>query len=175
MGDEGGVDVLAALAAHLRRHGTIRPRLGGVVGAEARGDAEAEADWIADRVAEIDTVSDKLPSIAILAPSSDYAKALAETLSQRLPNISVAAHTEAGNIGRDEELRVFPIQHVKGLEFEAAFFVGVDQLERDHPSNFERYLYVGATRAATFLAFTASDRLPTQFAEIRDVMRSNWG
>lgn len=142
---------------------------------EARGDAEAEADWIADRVAEIDTVSDKLPSIAILAPSSDYAKALAETLSQRLPNISVAAHTETGNIGRDEELRVFPIQHVKGLEFEAAFFVGVDQLERDHPSNFERYLYVGATRAATFLAFTASDRLPTQFAEIRDVMRSNWG
>ena len=63
--------------------------------------------------------------------------------------------------------------HWFGLE--AAFFVGVDQLERDHPSNFERYLYVGATRAATFLAFTASDRLPTQFAEIRDVMRSNWG
>ena len=40
---------------------------------------------------------------------------------------------------------MFDIQYIKGLEFEAVFFVGVDQLAANQPELFDKYLYVGTT------------------------------
>jgi hypothetical protein len=37
---------------------------------------------------------------------------------------------EGRDLGQQQEIRVFDIKHIKGLEFEAVFFVGVDQLAR---------------------------------------------
>ena len=51
-------------------------------------------------------------------------------------------------------MRVFNVQHIKGLEFEAVFFVGIDKLAENQPELFEKYLYVGATRAATYFGMT---------------------
>ncbi|HAZ8153761.1 TPA: ATP-binding domain-containing protein [Escherichia coli] len=51
-------------------------------------------------------------------------------------------------------MRVFDIQHIKGMEFEAVFFVSIDQLATLHPALFGKYLYVGITRAATYLDVT---------------------
>lgn len=39
-------------------------------------------------------------------------------------------------------MRVFDIQHIKGMEFEAVFFVSIDQLATLHPALFDKYLYV---------------------------------
>jgi len=51
---------------------------------------------------------------------------------------------------QDNQVRVFDVQHIKGLEFEAVFFVGLDRLAKREPDIFAKYLYVGATRAALF-------------------------
>jgi UvrD-like helicase C-terminal domain len=48
-------------------------------------------------------------------------------------------------------VRVFDIQHIKGLEFEAVFFVGVDELAARLPDLFDKYLYVGTSARASFL------------------------
>jgi len=48
----------------------------------------------------------------------------------------------------------FNIRHIKGLEFEAVFFVDMDQTISKYPALFSKYLYVGATRAATYLGMT---------------------
>ena len=39
---------------------------------------------------------------------------------------------------------------------------------------FERYLYVGSTRAATFLAFTAKHNLPEEIKKLKDFFVSSW-
>lgn len=60
-------------------------------------------------------------------------------------------------------MRVFSIEHIKGLEFEAVFFADVDRLAEAQPELFDRYIYVGATRAATFLGLTCSaPRMPEE-------------
>lgn len=141
---------------------------------EAYGDLEAQARWIADRIREIDQKHERLPSIAILVPRSEDVKPLVSRLAGLLESIPVSAHEEAGNLGRDQEVRVFPVQHVKGLEFEAAFFVGVDELQRDVPKLFHRFLYVGSTRAATFLGFAANNKMPSEIMDMRDMFVSSW-
>ncbi|WP_428841153.1 ATP-binding domain-containing protein [Bradyrhizobium pachyrhizi] len=64
-------------------------------------------------------------------------------------------------------MRVFDIQHIKGLEFEAVFFIGVDGLARRLKELFPRYLYVGVTRAATYLGVTCEGRLPAILEPLR--------
>lgn len=56
--------------------------------------------------------------------------------------------------GQNNDSRVFDVPHIKGLEFETVFFVGVDELARQHPDLFDKYLHVGPTRAATSLGLT---------------------
>jgi hypothetical protein len=52
------------------------------------------------------------------------------------------------------------------LEFEAVFFVGIDHVAERMPDLFERYLYVGLTRAATYLAITCGAKLPMKLDEL---------
>ena len=62
-------------------------------------------------------------------------------------------------------MRVFNIEHIKGLEFEAVFFVGLDQTIDKYSDLHTNYLYVGATLAANYLGVT--------FAEgIREAVRT---
>jgi hypothetical protein len=66
-------------------------------------------------------------------------------------NIDVMASPSGYVLGRDEQVRVFGSQHIKGVEFKAASFHSLQDLARDAPGLVGKYLYVGATRAATFL------------------------
>ncbi len=71
-------------------------------------------------------------------------------------------------------MRVFDIQHIKGLEFEAVFFIGVDQLAELHPALFDKYLYVGTTRAATYLGVTCDGILPSTIESLRVHFCQDW-
>lgn len=119
----------------------------------------ARIDWLAARISEIDRRMDgDLPSVAILVNDEADVAPLADALNAALQdtNIRCEACLRGQVRGRDSDVRVFDIQHIKGLEFEAVFFVGVDELAQRHPDLFDKYLYVGATRAATYLGLTAS-------------------
>jgi DNA helicase IV len=70
-------------------------------------------------------------------------------------------------MGDTSEVRVFDIQHIKGLEFEAVFFIGVDRLAERIPDLFLRFLYVGVTRAATYLGLTCDGSLPKELEPVR--------
>src|SRR5262245_32763041 len=63
-------------------------------------------------------------------------------------------------MGQDNDVRVFDVQHIKGLEFEAVFFIAIDRLAALQPELFDKYLYVGTTRADTYLGVTCEDALP---------------
>jgi DNA helicase IV len=77
-------------------------------------------------------------------------------------------------MGQDSDVRVFDVQHIKGLEFEAVFFIGIDRLAKLHPQLFDKYLYVGTTRAATYLGFTCDKVLPPAISSLRPLFVSDW-
>ena len=81
---------------------------------------------------------------------------------------------EGKSLGDGTDVRVFDIQHIKGLEFEAVFFVDLDALEADFPELFERYLYVGATRAATYLGLICRQQLPTALKPLQHLFVDSW-
>lgn len=120
-------------------------------------DLAAQAAWLAERVREIvDASHGLMPTIAVLMPSEERLDPMAETLTSLLAPVHIRARAYRNGEARglDQDIRVFAVEHIKGLEFEAVFFVGVDELAQLEPDLFSRYLYVGATRAATYLGLT---------------------
>jgi len=132
--------------------------------------------WLANRISEIERFVGQLPSIAIFVNSEDEVKQLSIALNDSLveSNIQVMACHEGQAVGQESNVRVFDIQYIKGLEFEAVFFVGIDQLAEEHPTLFEKYMYVGATRAATYLGVTCNKSLPASIESLRSRFSENW-
>ena len=124
--------------------------------------------WLRDRVLEIERTLGKLPSIAILVNEESSVQSLASELDEILSdhNIQCVACPSGKVMGSDNDIRVFDIQHIKGLEFEAVFFVNIDDLARRFPDLFDKYLFVGATRAATYLGIACSQELPQKLTPL---------
>ena len=140
-------------------------------------DLGALAEWLATRIGEIEKVTGSMPSIAVLVNDEDQVVPLAGALDTALAERSIraVACTRGQSVGQDNDVRVFDIQHIKGLEFEAVFFVGVDELAERMPDLFDKYLYVGTTRAATFLGVTLNGpALPRAIASLESLFQQRW-
>lgn len=159
----GGTEQNASLPAHMDSVG-VAPAL-----LEHATNAEAIVSWLADRIREIERFVGQLPSTAIFVNTEDDVAPVADALNAALAehNIQVIACREGQAVGQESNVRVFDIQHIKGLEFEAVFFVGIDQLATLHPALFDKYLYVGTTRAATYLGVTCQGCLPSAIESLR--------
>jgi hypothetical protein len=143
---------------------------------EMAGDANVRIGWLADRILEIERQLDQLPSTAIFVNGEDEVGLVATQLGEVLAdhNIQVVACPQGKVMGQDSDVRIFDIQYIKGLEFEAAFFMSVDRLAEMHPTLFDKYLYVGTTRAATYLGITCDMTLPTRIDSLRSRFVSDW-
>ncbi len=139
-------------------------------------DEEQAALWIAERIKEVERSVKKLPTIAVLVNSEAEVKPTAELLNQYLEeiNLSAIACEEGKALGEGTDVRVFDIQHIKGLEFEAVFFIGLDKLAIENPKLFDRYLYVGTTRAATYLGLVCNKTLPKKLEVLRPQFANSW-
>ncbi|MGY3129322.1 hypothetical protein ACVWZM_000004 [Bradyrhizobium sp. USDA 4501] len=139
-------------------------------------DISETARWLAQRILEIEAFVQALPSIAVLVNSEvdvrPVAAALADALIER--NIRVIPCPDGQVRGRESAVRVFNVQHIKGLEFEAVFFLGIDKLAEEQPDLFDKYLYVGTTRAATYLGITCEQSLPSQLEPLREKFAEMW-
>jgi len=166
----GGAEQNASLPAHMDSMG-VAPAL-----LEHANDAHAVVSWLADRIREIERFVGQLPSTAIFVNAEDDVAPVAEALNAALAehNIQVIACREGQAVGQESNVRVFDIQHIKGLEFEAVFFVGIDQLAAKHPALFDKYLYVGTTRAATYLGVTCEGALPSAIESLRTHFGQDW-
>jgi DNA helicase IV len=140
-------------------------------------DRSAVAGWLASRIGEIERFTQVLPSIAVLVSEEDDVVPLAEALNGALVSKNIrAVSCPRGNLaGQDNDVRVFDVQHIKGLEFEAVFFVGVDRLAERQPELFDKYLYVGATRAAMYLGLvTGAQSLPSSIQSLQGQFGQRW-
>jgi GTPase SAR1 family protein len=134
-------------------------------------------DWLAQRIIEIERITSPLPSVAILVNDEAEVGPLTERLKTALAdeNLNVEACYEGKFVGQENDIRVFDVQHIKGLEFEAVFFVSIDKLAEMKPELFDKYLYVGATRAATYLGLTCiGPSLPGKIGPLEDTFALDW-
>ncbi|WP_077729127.1 ATP-binding domain-containing protein [Methylocaldum sp. 14B] len=166
----GGTEQNVSLPAHVDSGG-VAPAL-----LEHATDTAIVVSWLADRIREIERFVGQLPSTAIFVNAEDDVAPVAEALNAALSehNIQVIACREGQAVGQESNVRVFDIQHIKGLEFEAVFFVGIDQLAALHPALFDKYLYVGTTRAATYLGVTCDGALPPAIESLRAHFGQDW-
>lgn len=163
-------DCGVTLPSHVNNEG-VQPVL-----VEELTDHSNVVNWLAKRIQEIAASFSTLPTIAILVNSEGEVKQVADDLDAVLQDVSirVVACPKGQFIGQDSDVRVFDVRHIKGLEFEAVFFVGIDRLAAIHPELFDKYLYVGSTRAATYLGVTCEGKLPTSIEAVRPLFTETW-
>lgn len=138
--------------------------------------SQGESKWVAERVEEIERLHDRFPSIAVFVPDEDRVETVAAELRAALveTNIDVEACVKGRVLGQAGRVRVFAVEHIKGLEFEAAFFHSLQALCQDSPELLDKFLYVGATRAATFLGLSCTGEPPQSLVTAVEGLGSSW-
>ncbi|MEP7339915.1 MAG: ATP-binding domain-containing protein [Acidobacteriota bacterium] len=166
----GGAEQRVSLPIHVNSEGVSPALLESALG------HSVVVNWLADRIREIERFVSQLPSTAIFVNSESEVAPVAEELNVALAehNIQVIACPQGQVMGQDNDVRVFDVQHIKGLEFEAVFFIGIDRLAALHPKLFDKYLYVGMTRAATYLGVTCENALPNVIETLRPMFVPDW-
>lgn len=113
--------------------------------------------WISKRISEVyRAYGEVLPSIAIFVTDKGYIPRF-NTLLQNTGfftenGIKVIDGTDKSTI-TDRHISVYPIDMVKGMEFDVVFFHNIDKSDVDMDL-LKRYIYVGVSRAAFFLGIT---------------------
>ena len=129
-------------------------------------DEDEKLNWISNRIIEIyKAYGDSIPSIAIFLPDESQLEGFAnklgnlDTLSD--VGILVKACRNGEILGDKNTLRIFSIDKIKGLEFEAVFFHNLDELQNQNLSSdlLLKYLYVGLSRATFYLGLTVRAEL----------------
>ncbi len=137
-----------------------------------------EVSWLSARIAEINNFTDSaMPTIAVLVSDPAALEPLADALSKELQsmNIKAVACPKGMVKGQNGDVRIFEVEHIKGLEFEAVFFMNIDNLREREPELFDRYIYVGATRAATFLGLSChGPELPQSLSTLETLLTDRW-
>lgn len=115
-------------------------------------------------------------SISVLVNSEKEIQPVADALGDALAdqNIRVAPCLNGRVHSPDNAIRVFSVKYIKGLEFETMFFVVIDRLVEDQSSLFNKYLYVGAIQAATYLGITCEMDLPSMMEGLRELFHRYW-
>lgn len=143
-------------------------------------DEEEKIDWIAERILEIYHAygSQLIPAIAIFLPNNESVEAFAERLSDvdQLADVGirVRASRDGQVLGDSNMVRVFPIDYIKGMEFEAVFFHNMHLLSKQY-NNAEmvlKHLYVGLSRATFYMAVTSEGEMP-KFNYLDELFETN--
>lgn len=143
---------------------------------EHLADVRGQAAWVAHHVGEIEHILGILPAIAIFVSSDVEISPLETALRLQLEERHVAVRGCPGghNVGLENEVRIFSAEYIKGLEFEAVFFVGVDRTASLFPELWRQILYVGTTRASRYLGLTCDATLPGELEHIRPHFGTSW-
>ena len=132
-------------------------------------------EWIAGLIEEIlSSNGGRLPGMAILVPDKETVEVFKVEISKRLTPIGVKVEgSQDGNsLGSESKVRIFPVENIKGLEFEVVFYVGIDRMAALHGDLIDKFLYVGLSRARRFLALAHEMEFPQQLSCIEPMFRT---
>lgn len=145
----------------------------------AAADVSSRIEAVAETVAGIteDYASGIVPTIAVFVPAESDVQTVAQALREedaiQRCGIPIEACTNGRVIGDTSAVRVFSVEFIKGLEFEAVIFHDFDRLSDHHPADIvSRLLYVGLSRAAYHLYLTTAAGLPPKLDYLADLFES---
>lgn len=123
-----------------------------------------KVQWIAQRIAEVyKAYGEQLPSIAIFVNDKGYIPHFMENLKGteffKKNHIEVLDGSQENPKRAVQHICVYPIDVVKGMEFDVVFFHNIDNSSAD-TEVLKRFIYVGVSRAAFFLGITLSEDIP---------------
>ena len=121
----------------------------------------SKIEWISKRISEVyRAYGEQLPSIAIFVNDKGYIPRFMENLQGTeffvKNEIKVLDGTNENNTP-ESHICVYPIDQVKGMEFDVVFFHNIDNSSTD-TEILKRYIYVGVSRAAFFLGITLNEQ-----------------
>jgi len=131
---------------------------------------EDKVSWVAKRVLEIkNNCENRIPSIAVFVKDEIMLKKYGEAFSKNklLTSNGIGTSVCYGEIdlGEEKKIRIFDIKHIKGLEFEALFMMDTDEI-LIMTNNMLQYLYVGFSRAYTYIGITCKINLPDELKNL---------
>jgi len=134
---------------------------------------DEKIDWLADRIFEINQLyGESMPTIAIFVKNDievlKYSKALKSNEKLETNFIETVACPEGRILDDGQKVRVFSIEFIKGLEFEAVFFIDIDRLDNTDQDLTLKYIYVGVSRANIFLGLTINNEFPEKLVCIKN-------
>jgi len=136
-----------------------RPEVKGIA------DFDNRINWIAEKILNIyKAYGNRIPSIAIFSASEEIGARLSSGLKNcdmlADAGIDIQSISQDGGLTQKGKVGVFNIENIKGLEFEAVFFVDIDKIENANTELLQKYIYVGLSRAAYYLYISYRDKLP---------------
>ena len=129
-------------------------------------------EWITKRILEIDSITQHKASIALFVADDSAIDPLGDLLDESLAdNTLYIERCKDGKIlSNESKIRIFSVEHIKGLEFEAVFYINIDDIFVKYPELIDKFLYVGLTRAGSFLGITYKKEFPPPLECIRDLL-----
>jgi hypothetical protein len=140
-------------------------------------DNDSLGNWITNRILEIYEITNGKASIAIFVSDDSEIDSLYKIIYDKLAenNIEIDKCFEGRILGADTKVRIFSVEYIKGLEFESVFFIDMNLIYKKKPELIDKYLYVGLTRAGSFLGVTYKDSFPEPLNFIKDIFKeSDW-
>lgn len=120
-------------------------------------DEYGKAEWIVSRILEVQKAYGMVPSVAIFVTSREEAAGLKETIEEigrlETAGIDIKDCSEGDNLSSNDTVRIFPVELVKGMEFEVVFFHNIHSISS---ILIDKYLYVGLSRATFFMGVTSN-------------------
>ncbi len=117
--------------------------------------------WIVDRVSNVfKAYGNQMPATAIFVPSKDLIDYVSKKLNQHnnLDKVVYVPYSSEIDLSKTKnQVLVFSVDQIKGLEFEVVFFHDLGCLPELIPDSdiILRYIYVGISRAAYYFAMTS--------------------
>jgi len=146
-------------------------------------DMEEESiEWMAKRILEIyKAYGNTIPSIAVFLPEEnqlqDFSIKLGNIDELADVDIKVMACNNGQVLGEENTVRVFSLDYIKGLEFEAVFFHNIDEVVNNSSADLMfKNLYVGLSRASFYLGITSKNEIEeiSKLPNILDGKINNW-
>ena len=139
-------------------------------------DKEKKAKWIVQRILEIKENYGFVPSIAIFVANQEDASFLVDCINDMgkldEAGIDIKDCSSGDKLAASDTVRIFPIEKVKGMEFEVVFFYDIDKIN----TLVERYLYVGLSRATFYMGVTSCNLESDVLMQIQKLFnkKGNW-
>lgn len=143
-------------------------------------DENKKIKWIEERINDVYIAYGKrLPSIAIFLNNKNDIRPFVEALRDSDfvydAGIEIVDGSDGNVLASSNQIRVYPIDVVKGMEFDVVFFHNIDNAIVDNDL-IKRYIYVGISRAAFFLGVTFSkEEGNDDIIKYFDKKTVNWG